>query len=73
MLWKFKSCGKCGGDLILETDEWRCVHCGRYYYPNVNPSVNQSLDLETAQDRRGTLTGSLAVRSIGTLADAVEV
>ncbi len=69
MLWRFKSCGKCGGDLIMEADEWRCIHCGRYYYP----PVNQSLDLKTAQDRGGAPAGSVAVRSIGTLADAVEV
>ncbi len=53
----------------MEADEWRCIHCGRYYYP----PVNQSLDLETAQDRGGAPAGSVAVRSIGTLADAVEV
>jgi hypothetical protein len=69
MPWKFKSCGKCGGDLIMESDEWRCVHCGRYYYPN----VIRSLGLETVQNRRGTPADSVVVGSIDALADAVEV
>ncbi len=30
---RFKSCGKCGGDLVLDYDEWRCFQCGRIYYP----------------------------------------
>ncbi len=33
MLYKFKSCGKCGGDLMLDGDEWRCFQCGIHYYP----------------------------------------
>ena len=32
MAWKFKSCKKCRGDLMLEDAEWRCVQCGRYYF-----------------------------------------
>lgn len=28
-----KSCHKCGGDLVLDGDEWRCWQCGQYYYP----------------------------------------
>ena len=34
MLMQLRSCGKCRGDLIQEEDEWRCLQCGRYYYPN---------------------------------------
>ena len=34
MFWRFKSCGKCGGDQTLEEDLWRCWQCGHYYYPN---------------------------------------
>ncbi len=34
MLYKFKSCAKCKGDLVLDGDEWRCWQCGTYYYPN---------------------------------------
>lgn len=28
-----KSCRKCGGDLIQDSDEYRCWQCGNYYYP----------------------------------------
>ncbi len=38
MLCKFKSCRKCGGDLVLDDDEWRCWQCGRYYYPLLPPT-----------------------------------
>ncbi len=33
MLCQLKSCGKCGGDLVQDTGDWRCWQCGRYYYP----------------------------------------
>ena len=33
MLFKFKACRKCYGDLVLDGDEWRCWQCGLYYYP----------------------------------------
>ena len=33
MLYKLKCCGKCNGDLTLGGDEWRCLQCGKYYYP----------------------------------------
>jgi hypothetical protein len=69
MLWRFKSCGKCGGDLIAEDDEWRCVHCGRYYYPNVS-NVARLFDPETAHSRRGTPSCGVARGSTDTLAGA---
>ena len=28
-----KTCGKCGGDLVLEDDELKCFQCGERYYP----------------------------------------
>ena len=34
MLYRFNSCNKCQGDLVLDGDEWRCWQCGTYYYPN---------------------------------------
>ena len=43
MLYKFKSCGKCGGDLMADGDEWCCFQCGTYYYPQ-NPVENVSQD-----------------------------
>ena len=33
MKCQLKSCHKCGGDLVLDGDEWRCWQCGQYYYP----------------------------------------
>ena len=47
MLYKFKSCGKCGGDLMLNGDEWCCFQCGAYYYPQ-NPVENISQDATPA-------------------------
>ena len=43
MLFKFKSCGKCGGDLRLDEDEWCCFQCGTVYYPQ-NPVEDISQD-----------------------------
>ena len=37
MLYLFKGCGKCCGDLMLDGDEWRCFQCGRVYYPRRSP------------------------------------
>lgn len=31
-IYRFKSCGKCGGDLKLDLDEWSCFQCGHIYY-----------------------------------------
>ena len=33
MLMYLRSCHKCKGDLVYEGDEWRCLQCGKYYYP----------------------------------------
>ena len=33
MRCQLKSCHKCGGDLVLDGEEWRCWQCGQYYYP----------------------------------------
>ena len=32
MLCKFKKCARCGGDLVLDEADWRCVQCAQYYY-----------------------------------------
>lgn len=37
MIYLFKGCGKCRGDLVQDGDEWRCFQCGRVYYPNSAP------------------------------------
>lgn len=34
---KLKGCGKCGGDLVLDGQDWRCWQYGRYYYPKRSP------------------------------------
>lgn len=47
MLYKFKSCGKCGGDLMADGDEWCCFQCGTYYYPQ-NPVEDISQDATLA-------------------------
>lgn len=35
MMFRFKSCQRCAGDLVLESDhygtEWRCLQCSRRY------------------------------------------
>ena len=41
------SCPKCKGDLAKEDDEWRCLQCARYYYPQaavvaVNDKIGES-------------------------------
>ena len=41
-----KSCQKCGGDLVQDTDELRCWQCGNYYYPR---AVLSAVPLEPAQ------------------------
>ena len=41
MLYLFKGCGKCEGDLLMDTDEWRCFQCRRVYYPARTPEEQQ--------------------------------
>lgn len=33
-----KACGKCGGDLKLDENEWRCWQCGHAHYTAVEMS-----------------------------------
>ena len=39
-----KSCRKCGGDLVLDGDEWRCWQCGQYYYPRSSEPLEMPPD-----------------------------
>ena len=41
MLYLFKGCGKCEGDFLMDSDEWRCFQCGRVYYPTRTPEEQQ--------------------------------
>lgn len=45
MLLNLGSCRKCNGDLVNEGDEWRCLQCGTYYYPQAQsppePAANR--------------------------------
>ena len=54
MLYLFKGCGKCSGDLLQDGDEWRCFQCGSIYYP-VRPPME--LPLEPASVDRSSSTG----------------
>lgn len=40
MVWRFKSCSKCGGDLAQEEDDWRCWQCGRYRFSRLSRTVD---------------------------------
>ena len=33
--YRLKSCDKCQGDLVSEEDEWKCLQCGRCFYPSL--------------------------------------
>ena len=32
MLCLLKQCNKCGGDLVRDDSDWKCVQCAQYYY-----------------------------------------
>ena len=32
MLCLLKQCNECGGDLVSEDSDWKCIQCGQYYY-----------------------------------------
>ena len=77
MLCMLKSCSKCGGDLILEDGDWRCLQCARYYYgeredpvaepePRSNPfSTWEHPKEESADSRRAALAVDCADSSDG--------
>ena len=35
--YRYVTCPRCGGDLVLDGDEWRCWQCARRYYPKLSP------------------------------------
>lgn len=48
MLFILKGCKKCSGDLIQDSDEWRCMQCGQIYYPMQSP-IQLQMDHEGLQ------------------------
>jgi hypothetical protein len=62
MLMRLASCLKCDGDLVLEEDEWRCLQCGRYYYPRKPLAFESPI---RARKRKITVTDSL-IEAAGT-------
>lgn len=73
MFWRFKSCGRCSGDLVLEDDLWRCMQCGHYYYPNVALPFDELTESQTASVRgpgrrkARTRCGGIAGRNINAM------
>ena len=49
MRCQLKSCHKCGGDLVLDGEEWRCWQCGQYYYPR--PTIDEPPGMPSEYDR----------------------
>jgi len=72
-VWRLKSCGKCGGDLLAAVGEWGCIQCGQYYYPEAapsleNPELSASASVEGNDDRRKRRrTGGIAGRNINSV------
>lgn len=48
MVLRFKGCGKCTGDLVLEDADWRCLQCGRYYYTGLARILTAPLGPESS-------------------------
>jgi hypothetical protein len=53
MFYRLKGCGRCGGDLLQDNDEWRCLQCGHVYYPEC-----AQLELEWAVVAQAGFTSS---------------
>ena len=47
MLMNLASCYKCKGDLVYEGDEWRCLQCGKYYYPKAHQPLEPVAERKT--------------------------
>ena len=49
-----ENCGKCGGSVFKEVDEWRCWQCGRYYYVRLDfmdfPDMDRSRAMSDDSD-----------------------
>ena len=72
-IWRFKGCGKCGGDLFATDGEWGCIQCGQYYYPKADMPLDYPQLTVTASvggndnRRKRRRTGGLAGRNINSV------
>ena len=74
MMLLLRNCQKCQGDLALDGDEWHCLQCGRYYYPeNVLAPGQQPADtagrLPTRKSRAGAGLNGAFEQLINVLGD----
>ena len=75
-LWKLKSCGKCGGDLLISVGETGCIQCGQYYYPKPDLPIDYPrLTVTTSPGgtdtrRKRRRTGGLAGRNINSVVES---
>ena len=69
-VWRLKGCNRCGGDLFAQEDEWGCIQCGRYYYPDADMSLAHprftvaALDGENDNRGKRRRSGGLPGRNI---------
>ena len=56
MLYIFKGCVKCCGDLAQDGDEWRCFQCGRVFYPK-RPPIEPQFDRVAVEDTMPAASG----------------
>ena len=54
MLCRFKKCGRCGGDLVLDEADWRCVQCAHYYYARPGSTGHER---ESGRPEAGAVSG----------------
>jgi len=76
MLWRFKSCTRCSGDLVMEEKDWKCIQCGRYYDPigsdmsNISAQSTPTRSAIHLPRNRRLACGGIPGRSINSLVQA---
>ena len=55
MQMKLKDCEHCQGDLVFEGDEWRCLQCGRNYYPKAQLLAQRNAILAWKRETRSVM------------------
>ena len=43
-IYRLKACGKCGGDLARDSDDWICLQCGSYFYIGLYSGAEPRMD-----------------------------